>query len=45
MTAPQMPMFNGQDKNKIVAAVLAFSLAPLVFTTSTWVTPSAAPTS
>ena len=24
MTAPQMPMFNGQDKNKIVAAVLAF---------------------
>ena len=26
MTAPQMPMFNGQDKNKIVAAVLAFFL-------------------
>ena len=26
MTAPQMPMFNGQDKNKIVAAVLAFIL-------------------
>ncbi len=24
MTAPQMPMFNGQPKNKIVAAVLAF---------------------
>lgn len=26
MTALQMPMFNGQDKNKIVAAVLAFFL-------------------
>ena len=39
MTAPQMPMFNGQDKNKIVA------LASLVFTTSTWATPSVAPTS
>ncbi|MBF0930144.1 MAG: TM2 domain-containing protein, partial [Actinomyces graevenitzii] len=24
MTAPQMPMYTGQPKNKIVAAVLAF---------------------